>query len=58
VAVFYRCGHLCCCMPCATKIFHGSVGARLCPCCRAPIKEIIRAYGARSDADDAPAAAD
>lgn len=48
VVVFYRCGHLCCCMPCATTIFHGAAGARLCPCCRAPIIEIIRAYGAQA----------
>ena len=50
VAVFYRCGHMCCCMSCATALFHGTTGTRLCPCCRAPIKEIIRAYGATTDA--------
>ena len=50
VAVFYRCGHLCCCMACANTIFHGAAGSRLCPCCRAPIIEIIRAYGSQEDA--------
>ena len=45
-AVFYRCGHLCCCLRCATKIHRGPERTRNCPVCRAPIVEVIRAYGA------------
>jgi len=45
-ALFYRCGHLCCCAACATKLHHGPALSQLCPCCRAPIVEVIRAYGA------------
>ena len=55
-ALFYRCGHLCCCAACATKLHHGPARSRLCPCCRAPIVEVIRAYGA-SEGTGAPGTA-
>ncbi|XP_071486778.1 E3 ubiquitin-protein ligase NEURL1-like isoform X1 [Diadema antillarum] len=38
-AVFYKCGHVCCCFECANKMRGSS-----CPICRAVIADIIRMY--------------
>lgn len=40
-SVLYQCGHMCVCYPCGRYLM--SRGSK-CPVCRAPIKDIIRAY--------------
>nr|CAG4642396.1 EOG090X03H5 [Evadne anonyx] len=45
--VLYSCGHMCLCYECAIQLYRG--GSRnsaqgLCPICRAPIRDVIRAY--------------
>ena len=39
--VFYQCGHMCTCHSCA---IHLKVGSKLCPMCRAPIRDVIKTY--------------
>jgi len=40
--VLYSCGHMCLCYDCALTLYRGGRG--LCPICRAPIRDVIRAY--------------
>ena len=40
-SVLYQCGHMCVCYACGKHLL--SLGSK-CPMCRAPIKDIIRAY--------------
>ncbi|XP_033632661.1 protein neuralized-like [Asterias rubens] len=40
-AVFYRCGHICCCLACGVKL---KERGDPCPLCRAPIHDIIKFY--------------
>ncbi|XP_013383177.1 uncharacterized protein LOC106153697 [Lingula anatina] len=40
-SVLYQCGHLCMCHPCGLQL---KARGSNCPVCRAPIKDIIRAY--------------
>jgi len=44
--VLYSCGHMCLCYECALQLYRGarSAGQGLCPICRAPIRDVIRAY--------------
>ena len=44
--VLYSCGHMCLCFQCALELHRGSrsAGQGLCPICRAPIRDVIRAY--------------
>jgi len=44
--VLYSCGHMCLCYDCALTLYRGnrSGGQGLCPICRAPIRDVIRAY--------------
>nr|CAG4638338.1 EOG090X03H5 [Cyclestheria hislopi] len=44
--VLYSCGHMCLCYVCALQLYRGgrSAGQGLCPICRAPIRDVIRAY--------------
>lgn len=45
--VLYSCGHMCLCYDCALTLYHGgrtAGGQGLCPICRAPIRDVIRAY--------------
>lgn len=39
--VFYECGHMCSCFVCAQSLRNKGLN---CPVCRAPIKDIVRAY--------------
>jgi len=41
--VFYQCGHMCACHSCA---LHLKMNGQTCPMCRAPIRDVIRTYGA------------
>ena len=41
-SVIYTCGHMCACYDCATDIFKN--GDKLCPICRAEIKDIIKIF--------------
>ena len=41
VAVFYKCGHVCCCIGCGQKL---KMRGDPCPICRAPIDDVIRMY--------------
>ncbi|KAL8601280.1 hypothetical protein ACOMHN_003224 [Nucella lapillus] len=41
-SVLYQCGHMCVCFTCGKNLM--TRGNGLCPVCRAPIKDIIRAY--------------
>jgi len=43
-SVLYTCGHMCCCMSCAVQL---KVNGHKCPMCRAPIRDVIRAYQAQ-----------
>jgi hypothetical protein len=45
-AVLYQCGHMCCCLSCGLRL--RSMGAH-CPMCRAPIRDVIRAYRCQRD---------
>lgn len=45
-SVLYQCGHMCVCYACGRHLL--SRGAK-CPVCRAPIKDIIRAYKCNED---------
>ncbi|KAL5022466.1 hypothetical protein ScPMuIL_001621 [Solemya velum] len=45
-SVLYQCGHMCVCYPCGRHLI--SRNAK-CPVCRAPIKDIIRAYRCNQD---------
>jgi len=40
-AVFYQCGHLCACHTCGLRL---KMQGHKCPMCRAPIRDVIRAY--------------
>ena len=40
-AVFYKCGHVCCCVGCGQKL---KMRGDPCPICRAPIDDVIRFY--------------
>ncbi|XP_022111004.1 protein neuralized-like [Acanthaster planci] len=40
-AVFYRCGHVCCCLECGSKL---KERGDPCPLCRAPIEDLIKFY--------------
>nr|CAG4643097.1 EOG090X03H5 [Ilyocryptus agilis] len=40
--VLYSCGHMCLCYDCALTLYRGGRG--ICPICRAPIRDVIRAY--------------
>jgi hypothetical protein len=40
-AIFYQCGHMCACYACAQSLLDRQHN---CPVCRAPIKDILRAY--------------
>lgn len=45
--VLYSCGHMCLCYDCALTLYRGgrtAGGQGLCPICRAPIRDVIRAY--------------
>ena len=44
--VLYSCGHMCLCYECAYTLYRGRTqgGQGLCPICRAPIRDVIRAY--------------
>nr|CAG4644663.1 EOG090X03H5 [Leptodora kindtii] len=45
--VLYSCGHMCLCYDCALQLYRGqrsAGGQGLCPICRAPIRDVIRAY--------------
>lgn len=44
--VLYSCGHMCLCYECALHLYRGgrTAGQGLCPICRAPIRDVIRAY--------------
>lgn len=39
--VLYECGHMCACYGCARKLMQEALN---CPVCRAPIKDVVRAY--------------
>ncbi|KAH3786559.1 uncharacterized protein LOC127843164 [Dreissena polymorpha] len=45
-SVLYQCGHMCVCFPCGRHLMDR--GAK-CPVCRAPIRDIIRAYKCNSE---------
>ncbi|XP_052773248.1 uncharacterized protein LOC128212045 [Mya arenaria] len=45
-SVLYQCGHMCVCFPCGRHLMDR--GAK-CPVCRAPIRDIIRAYKCNQD---------
>lgn len=45
-SVLYQCGHMCVCFTCGQNLM--SRGSK-CPVCRAPIKDIIRAYRCNQD---------
>lgn len=45
-SVLYQCGHMCVCFPCGRHLMDR--GAK-CPVCRAPIRDIIRAYKCNED---------
>lgn len=45
-SVLYQCGHMCVCFPCGRHLMDR--GAK-CPVCRAPIRDIIRAYRCNED---------
>ena len=45
-SVLYQCGHMCVCYPCGRHLMDR--GAK-CPVCRAPIRDIIRAYKCNQD---------
>ena len=60
--LLYRCGHMCTCTGCATQIMaRGRLqrGGPRCPMCRAPVLDVVRAYGAplAEEPDAAPSAA-
>lgn len=40
-SVLYQCGHMCACYTCAKTLMEKSLN---CPVCRAPIKDVLRAY--------------
>lgn len=40
-SVLYQCGHMCACFACAQTLRDKELN---CPVCRAPIKDIVRAY--------------
>ena len=40
-AVLYQCGHMCVCLTCGLRL--STMGSH-CPMCRAPIRDVIRAY--------------
>nr|CAG4640731.1 EOG090X03H5 [Eulimnadia texana] len=45
--VLYTCGHMCLCYVCALQLYRGGRQGQsqgLCPICRAPIRDVIRAY--------------
>lgn len=46
-SVLYQCGHMCVCFVCGMNLM--TQGNAKCPMCRAPIKDIIRAYKASSE---------
>lgn len=45
-SVLYQCGHMCVCFPCGRHLMDR--GSK-CPVCRAPIRDIIRAYKCNED---------
>ncbi|XP_038046154.1 nuclear transcription factor Y subunit beta-like isoform X2 [Patiria miniata] len=45
-AVLYQCGHMCCCLSCGLRL--KGMGSH-CPMCRAPIRDVIRAYRCQRD---------
>ena len=44
--VLYQCGHMCVCYACGRDLISRNLG---CPVCRAPIKDVIRAYKTNVD---------
>lgn len=45
-SVLYQCGHMCVCYPCGRHLMDRNAK---CPVCRAPIRDIIRAYKCNQD---------
>ena len=45
-SVLYQCGHMCVCNYCGLQL---KMNGNHCPMCRAPIRDVIRAYQAQSD---------
>lgn len=40
-SLLYGCGHMCTCVMCGRQVIAGGLG---CPICRAPVRDVVRAY--------------